>query len=341
MFNKTKGFAVILCLSAALLLCSCAANAPVKQNITDIKPVETVSSVKPAQIKKNDTGVAKAAVAAAIDTATQLPTATQEIVKPVETATEIATEEKAAKAPVEIKKAKGSKHKKSTRIEEKKTEAAADTKKTDAGNITVDGLIEKMNLAQADKVATSANVLIRTLYSKAEPQDVKGTAVLKKKDKFRIHYTSPQEQLLISDGKSIWVYTPAMQQAIKQSVESANVDAKLYTDMGSSIKHFARNSKTVLTEDDKAYNLVMVPEKGKGIPYDEITARIDKKSMYPVFMGMKYEGAATEMTFSDIVNYTEESAAKNTDLANKNFTFTAPEGVEVIEAEELMKGMTK
>jgi hypothetical protein len=85
----------------------------------------------------------------------------------------------------------------------------------------------------------------------------------------------------------------------------------------------------------------MVPEKDKGIMYDEITARIDKKTLNPVFMGLKYEGAATEVTFTDTVNYTEVSAENVPELAAKNFTFVKPEGVEEIEAADLMQGLTK
>lgn len=208
-------------------------------------------------------------------------------------------------------------------------------------NEQIDRLIEKMNKAQSDKVATKADIMIKTIFPKATPQVVKGTAIIKKAEKFNVHYTEPQEQLIVSNGINIWIYTPVMQQVIKQTVESANVDAKLYTDMGSSIAHFAKNSKTVLFEDELSYSLIMIPEKRKGIIYDEIKATIDKKSFVPIFMSLKYEGTVTEMTFTNIKNYTKQEAENVAELADNSFTFVKPDGTEEIEGADLMKGVEK
>jgi len=198
-----------------------------------------------------------------------------------------------------------------------------------------------MNIVQADKVATKADIMIKTIYPNATPQVVKGTAIIKKAEKFNVHYTEPQEQIVVSNGIDIWIYTPAMQQVIKQTVESANVDAKLYTDMGNSIAHFVKNSKTELSEDEGAYTLFMIPKKEKGIMYDEIKATIDKSNFIPVFMSLKYEGTVTEMTFTNIKSFTKLEVANVLELADDSFTFVKPKGVEEIEAADLMKGVGK
>jgi len=172
-----------------------------------------------------------------------------------------------------------------------------------------------------------------------EPQVIKGDAVIKKKDKFRVHYTEPNEQIMISDGKTIYVYTPSLNQAIKQSVASANANTKFYTDFSSSLNHYVKNSSTEVTEDDSSYTFSMVPENKKELDYDSIAVKVSKKDLMPYSMTMKVQGTVSEVEFSETVNYTADEAADNADLADKNFEFKAPDGVEVIDSAELMQGV--
>lgn len=335
MGNRIKACLVVICFGALIFICSCASNQVIKEEKAEVKTETVVSENKIPVIQKK----AEETVKKLKEEVKPVVEATIEVKKEESTVKKVITEAEAVKPKEKETVKKYSK--KVSKAKAKKTQTPVVVKKSLTGNDQVDSLIEKMNQAQSDKEATKSDIMIKTIYSGASPQVVKGTAVIKKKNKFKVHYTEPQEQLMISDGKTIWVYTPAMQQVIKQSVESANVDAKLYTDMGKSIAHFAGHSKTTLTEDELYYNLVMVPEKDKGIMYDEITARIDKKTLIPVFMGLKYEGAATEVTFTNTVNYTEAEMENVPELSNKNFTFVKPEGVEEIEAAELMQGLTK
>src|ERR1035437_2667108 len=335
MYSKIKVYAVIACFGAAFLACSCASNQVIKEEKAEVKTEAVVSGGKTPVGRIKTEGAVKV----------QKEEAKPKVEATVEIKKEESDKEKRQAEPAAVKPKEKETAKRSaitaSRTKAKKTPGTAAVKKSLTGNEQVDALIDRMNEAQADKAATKADMMIKTIYSGASPQIVKGTAVIKKKDKFRVHYTEPQEQFIISNGKTIWVYTPAMQQVIQQTVKSANVDVKLYTDMGNSIAHFARHSKAALTEDDMSYNLVMLPEKDKNIMYDEITARIDKKTLVPVFMGFKYEGAATEVTFTDIVNYTEAEAKNAPELADKNFTFIKPADVEEIEAADLMQGLTK
>ena len=159
----------------------------------------------------------------------------------------------------------------------------------------------------------------------------KGAAIIEKKDKFRVHYTEPTEQIMVSDGKTIWIYTPELKQVMKQSMEGADMNAKVFTDMGNSIARYVKNSKTTLTSDDNTYSLDMFPLKDSGLNYEEVTAKIDKKSMEPVYLSMKYDGALMEVTFEDTVNYTKAQAAKEPSL----------EGTEEIDAASLTGSMQK
>jgi outer membrane lipoprotein carrier protein len=203
----------------------------------------------------------------------------------------------------------------------------------------VTDLLEKIKKAQAGVTATKTKIKITTYAEGGEPQVIKGDAVIKKKDKFRVHYTEPNEQIMISDGKTIYVYTPSLNQAIKQSVASANANTKFYTDFSSSLNHYVKNSSTEVTEDDSSYTFSMVPENKKELDYDSIAVKVSKKDLMPYSMTMKVQGTVSEVEFSETVNYTADEAADNADLADKNFEFKAPDGVEVIDSAELMQGV--
>ena len=72
--------------------------------------------------------------------------------------------------------------------------------------------------------------------------------------------------------------------------------------------------------------------------YDEITCRIDKKSLFPVSMAMKMKNVVVEVQFLDIISYTAGEMAKPA-IDDAKFNFKAPEGTEEIEGDSLLQGM--
>jgi outer membrane lipoprotein carrier protein len=209
-------------------------------------------------------------------------------------------------------------------------------------------LVDEIKAADKNFYATKTKITLKTTYTQAQasgaaqaPQIAKGEAIIEKKDKFSVHYTEPTEQIMVSDGKTIWIYTPELKQVMKQSMEGADMNTKVFTDMGNSIARYVKNSRTTLTSDKNIYSLDMVPLKESGLNYQEITAKIDKKTMEPVYLSMKYDGALMEVTFEDTINYTKAQAAKEPSLLAKNFIFKAPEGTEEIDAASLTDGMQK
>jgi chaperone LolA len=209
-------------------------------------------------------------------------------------------------------------------------------------------LVNRIKAANKKVYATKTKITVKTTNIAATgatvsspPQIAKGEAIVMKKDRFRVHYTEPNEQLMVSNGKTIWVYTPELNQVIRQPLENAGVNTKIYTEIGDSIAHYAKHSKNTLTEDDAVYILDMIPQDKDEMNFSEIIAKIDKKTLDPVYMSLKYEGALMEITMEDTVNYTEEEAAKEPSLSRKNFTFKAPKDAEEIDASSLMNGIQK
>jgi chaperone LolA len=202
-------------------------------------------------------------------------------------------------------------------------------------------LVAQVKNKQSGRKAMTCDIVIKTSYgSSGAPQEVRGTVVIKKKDKFKVHYTQPTEQFLVSNGKKLWVYTPGLKQVIVQASKDAALDTNFYIEIENSIEYFVNNSRTTLVEDDKIYTLTMVPVDKKKLDFDEISVKIQKDGLIPQYMSMKFEGSLMEVLFSNIVNYSPDEAEKSEDLANRNFDFITPAGVEEIEASSLIDAAT-
>jgi outer membrane lipoprotein carrier protein len=250
-------------------------------------------------------------------------------IKPAATATQVETQIKKAVTPAPVKK------------KTKKTSTTARVKAVKPASGRVAELMDRIKKDQADVTAMKTRIKITTYAEGGEPQIIRGEAIIKKKDKFRVHYTEPSEQMLISNGESVWVYTPALNQAIKQDAASTNVNSRFYTDFSGSLDYYVNNSDTELTEDDGSYTLNLKPINKKALDYDAITAKISKKDLMPFFMSFKVQGTVTEIEFADTVGYKESDIEGNTELSSAGFEFKAPKGVEIIDSAELTGGTGK
>ncbi len=264
------------------------------------------------------------AVAKAVIEDTQEPTPLPEPVQPKPTATP-----KKAVQPTPVKTVKPAPTAAKTPV--KKAVLTEEEK--------VQELLESLKEKQKKRAAAKMNIQIRTTYTQmGTSQDIKGEVRMKRPDKFMVKYTEPQEQYLYSDGKTIWVYTPAIKQVMKQEADEAQVDTKMYIEMESSIEYYAGKSNTGLSEDSSHYTMKMIPKNKKELNFDEITVRILKESLAPDTMEMKYEGASVKITFSAVKNYTLEESKNLPEFADSVFDFKIPDNVEVIDASALMQG---
>ncbi|MCX8093213.1 MAG: outer membrane lipoprotein carrier protein LolA [Candidatus Goldbacteria bacterium] len=195
----------------------------------------------------------------------------------------------------------------------------------------INRILNKLRESKKDRVAMYAGVVLKTYYAKQEPQVVKGTIIIKKNNKFKIHYIEPTEQYLISNGKTIWVYTPDLKQVIKQSANDSPMGSNFYVELEGSIEYYVNMSKTYIKEDEKSYMLIMYPKDKKAVNFEKMVVKINKEKLVPEYMGMLYQGVVTRVFFYNVRNYTQEQAAKMSELKDSNFEFIVPEGVEEID----------
>ncbi|HPD19283.1 MAG TPA: outer membrane lipoprotein carrier protein LolA [Candidatus Goldiibacteriota bacterium] len=192
-------------------------------------------------------------------------------------------------------------------------------------------VLNKLKENQAGRIAMCADVVLKTYYAQQTPQVVKGNIIIKKNDKFKIHYTEPTEQFLISNGKLIWIYTPELKQVIKQNAEDSKMGTNFYIEMESSIEYYVNQSKTYINEDEKSYTLTLYPKDKKTANFEKIVIKINKEKIVPEYIGMLYQGVLTRVYFNNVRNYTAEQAKGIREFNDNNFEFVTPEGVEEID----------
>jgi outer membrane lipoprotein carrier protein len=206
----------------------------------------------------------------------------------------------------------------------KKSESVMDKEK-------ISYVLNKLKENQTGRVAMCASVILKTYYAQQQPQVVKGNIIVKKNDRFKIHYTEPTEQFLISNGKLIWIYTPELKQVIKQNAKDSRMGTNFYVEMESSIEYYVNQSKTYISEDEKSYTLTLYPKDKKTVNFEKIVIKINKEKMIPEYMGMLYQEVLTRVYFNNVRNYTEEQAKEIKEFNDNNFEFVVPEGVEEID----------
>jgi len=159
-----------------------------------------------------------------------------------------------------------------------------------------------------------------TLGQKVESR---GTVVFKKPGRMRWEFSEPQ-QMLVSDGKFFWFYQPAEKQVLKtpfQQVFSSTTPASFLLGVGRLDQDF---SISLTGETAEAYQLRLTPKKDP-----EALGVLDLAVSAKTFDILQATitdplGNITRLSFSHI--------DRTAPLDDALFRFTAPPGVDVIEA---------
>lgn len=167
--------------------------------------------------------------------------------------------------------------------------------------------------------------------NKSLGQDIKaeGTVNLKKGGKMRWDYKSPAPQQIVSDGTSLWVYTPELNQVNKGSAPKA-----LAGPAGSFLAGLGRvrNEFTVRflnpakkTDDAGRYVLDLVPKAPTPL-LTRLVLSVDPKD-YIVRQAVLYD------QLQNTVTMTFTKVTPNAGLPDSLFVFTPPAGAAVVPLE--------
>lgn len=167
--------------------------------------------------------------------------------------------------------------------------------------------------------------------NKSLGQDIKaeGTVYLKKGGKMRWDYKSPSPQQIVSDGTSLWVYTPELNQVNKGNAPKALAGpaGSFLAGLGRVRDEFTVRFLNPANKVDSAGRFVLdLTPKAPTPLLTRLVLAVDPKD-YIVRQAVLYDQLENTVT----MNFTKVAA--NAALPDSLFTFTPPAGAAVVPLE--------
>lgn len=150
-------------------------------------------------------------------------------------------------------------------------------------------------------------------------QTFSGVMQVKRPGLFRWETTSPSKQLIVTTGKTVWIYDPDLEQAVRQNLDDqvGNTPALLLSGQSATIMKSFR----VTQPNAKEAYFVLYPKQEDGA-FESLGIRFSNNS--PSQMILKDSlGQQTTINFSNVQS--------NPNLSTEAFNFVPPKGVDVID----------
>ena len=170
----------------------------------------------------------------------------------------------------------------------------------------------KKRIANGKLIYQKPNLLRQEFFNTSKPQDI--------------------TQLIVSDGKTVYSYTPIIKQVTKQVLSSKKKDAELIPGFGESLEGIEKNYDLKILKDDLAekqgiYLVELTPKKvsaGSSVFFDVLQVWIRYQDSMPVqFM---YKDNKNETTF--ILSFKDIKI--NEKIDESVFKFKIPDDAQVI-----------
>ncbi|UNU73041.1 outer membrane lipoprotein chaperone LolA [Moraxella nasovis] len=156
--------------------------------------------------------------------------------------------------------------------------------------------------------------------NKGKDSKFSGTMAVQRPNLFRWHTTSPADQLIVADAKTMWIYDKDLFQAVKQSTGSQIGDTPAILLSGSA-EEIAKNFK--ISQPDAAKNYYVLKPKSAQSKFNKLSISFNGGKPVMMVLNDSVVGKVTSIRFSNV--------KLNQKLPNSQFTFTPPSNVEVIE----------
>ena len=156
--------------------------------------------------------------------------------------------------------------------------------------------------------------------------DAKGVVYLKKGGKLRWEYAEPTKQEIVSDGKTIWIYTPQLSQVNTGAAPEAlsGPAGSFLSGLGKLRQHFNVRFLNPAQPKDADGNVVLDLTPKQPLPtLARLVLSLDAKT-YDVRKAVVYD------QFENTVTMTFTKVAVNTGLPDKLFVFTPPAGTATV-----------
>jgi outer membrane lipoprotein carrier protein len=168
----------------------------------------------------------------------------------------------------------------------------------------------------------------QTAFNKSLNQSIpaKGVVYLKKGGKLRWEYADPTPQQIISDGKTLWIYTPALSQVNTGTAPEAlsGPAGSFLAGLGKVREHFSVRFLNPAEPRDKDGNVVLDLTPKQPLPtMARLVLALDPRS-WEVRKAVVYD------QFENTVTMLFRKTVVNSGLPDSLFTFVAPKGVATV-----------
>ncbi len=152
-------------------------------------------------------------------------------------------------------------------------------------------------------------------------QSAQGQLQLQTPDKFRWQYLKPTPQLIVADGKKIWIYDPDLQQVTVKTQDALNQDNPLSALTKPGLVDRFYTVSELATKQGIRW-LQLVPKNTQNSPFDK------------AWLGFNTNGLVSMRLFDALGQVSDFSFGewkKNASIPAKQFQFVVPKGVDVVE----------
>lgn len=146
-----------------------------------------------------------------------------------------------------------------------------------------------------------------------------GSLEISRPGRFRWHYDSPNDQLIVADGKNVWVYDPELEQATVKPIEEALMAGPMRLLTG--------------LEPLEGEFTVSEAEPREGMEWVELVPKSGETGFQRVFFGLDKSGVQ-RMDFYDHFGQktviTFKDLETNVRISSRRFRFDVPDNVDLI-----------
>ena len=151
-------------------------------------------------------------------------------------------------------------------------------------------------------------------------QTFKGMMKVARPGKFFWETTSPSKQTIVTTGKTVWIYDPDLQQAVRQSLDDqvANTPALLLSGNTSQIMNAYR-----VTQPDKGKTYYTLYPKDRDGAFQSLTISFGVNKAPSLMILEDSLGQTTQVRFNNV--------KVNPTIPASTFNFTSPKGTDIID----------
>lgn len=186
-----------------------------------------------------------------------------------------------------------------------------------AGTPELDALLKQLTVKYGP-ITVLRGTFVQTTKSPYGDQTQSGTVILQRPGRMRWEFTGDGKQF-VSDGSTLWVYTPAEKQVLRlkgagQQVASTDLVLQSMDKLGTLYQVALGPAK----------ELILTPKPGEEAQFTKLVLKLDAALMIDEVAVTDPFGTVTRLDFTKL----EAGGAVPADV----FTFTIPAGVQVVDA---------